>query len=78
MHFSIKTLTKLNPFEADPSDTIETLKLKVQEQMNIPISQQRLIYAGRSLDDVRTLLDYNICEDAVVHLVLRLPPGQRG
>lgn len=76
---SVKTLTG-NTFRLPicDNDTIETLKLKVQDHESIPPDQQRLCYAGYQLEDGRTLSDYNICDGAVLHLVLRLRGGGGG
>ena len=53
-------------------------KWKIQEREGIPISQQRLLYAGRQLEDGRTLAEYNVVRDSTVHMVLRLLGGLCG
>ena len=77
MKINIKTLTnKTITLEADPSDSIESVKDILEDRMKIPKHQQRLIFEGKSLEDARMLSSYNIRSEATIHLVLRLANSQ--
>lgn len=79
MQLFVKTLTgKTVSIEVEEGESIEDVKAKIAEKEGIPPEQQRLIFGGQQLQDQKTLQDYDVGDDATLHLVLRLRGGGLG
>ena len=69
----VKTLTgRTIAVELEPSDTIEVLKTKIQNKEGIPVTEMRLIYNGKLLEDKKLITDYEIICNSNIHLVLKI------
>ena len=72
----VRTLTgKEIEIDIDLTDTMQRVKERVEEKEGIPPVQQRLIFAGKQMNDDKTAKDYNIEGGSVLHLVLALRGG---
>ena len=72
MQIFFKTMVKSFALDLDGEDTIQQVKQKVQEAEGIPSDQQRLVLAGKELEEGRTLADYNVREGSTFNIVMRL------
>eukprot|EP00040_Diaphanoeca_grandis_P037251 m.241668 g.241668 ORF g.241668 m.241668 type:complete len:475 (+) comp33779_c8_seq1:58-1482(+) len=74
---TVKTLTgaTIELTDLTPTVSVEDIKTRIQDSQGVPPDQQRLIFAGKQLEDGRTCSDYGIEADVLLHLVLRLRGG---
>ncbi|MFH4975737.1 hypothetical protein AB6A40_002446 [Gnathostoma spinigerum] len=76
MLIKVKTLTgKEIELDIEPNDKVERIKEKVEEKEGIPPPQQRLIFAGKQMNDEKMAVDYKVVGGSVLHLVLALRGG---
>ncbi len=74
---TVKNLTgNTTVVNVPPSTTVAQLKGAISEKLGVPVVAQRLLFAGRQLEDDRSLHEYRFGEDVVVHLVISVSSQQ--
>jgi hypothetical protein len=68
---------KSRTLDVNATDSIASIKQQMAEKEGVSAEEQRLIFAGKNLDDTKTLQDYNINAESTIHLVLRVKGGTR-
>ncbi|PNW80547.1 hypothetical protein CHLRE_07g322100v5 [Chlamydomonas reinhardtii] len=64
--------------DVEPSCSVEELKQQIRDVEGVPCCSQGLVFAGRQLEDARSLVSYGVTSDSTLHLVLRLRGGKGG
>lgn len=77
MNIVVKHLTgKTMDYHVQSTDTVQSVKEKVLHDCGFAIEQQNLIYAGKRLENSRTLADYNVQDKATFYVVLHVKGGR--
>ena len=77
MQIFVKTLTgRTINVEVEKTDSIQRVKERIHDKEGVPVGQQKLIFAGRQLEDDHTISDYHIQKESTVHLILKPTPTQ--
>ena len=78
MEIAVKTMTgKTVMLQVKMDDTIESVKLQIQNKEGMPVDQQRLIFSGKEVLNEHRVADYNFAKDATIHLVPVLKGGMQ-